>query len=390
MNAANVLWPARRWRAARRVVAVRLDNMGDVLMATPALAAVHDSLPGVQLTLLASPSGAALAPHLPMVDEVMSFDAPWVKCGADADPADAPRRTAALIERMAERRFDAAIIFTTCTQSALPAAMACHLAGIPLRLAHCRENPYGLLSDWVPETDVLADGMRHEVERQLALVAAVGMTPRDDGLVFRLLPRDAQLLKARLAALGVDIERPFVVVHAGATAPSRRYPAARFGAAAETIARETGCMVMFTGDAREAALIAEARAAMSVPSLSLAGELSLGELAVLIDRARVLVSNNTGPAHMAAALGTPVVDLYALTNPQHTPWRVPARVLNRDVPCRHCQKSVCPQGHQLCLRGVEAPEVAAAALELMRLEHGAAGGASSTAPPLQAGVIATA
>lgn len=360
----------RRWRSVRRVLALRLDNMGDVLMATPALAAVRDSLQGVHLTLLASPSGAALAPHLPMVDEVIAFDAPWVKgVGDSADAAfDAAGHTAGLIDRIAQHRFDAAIIFTTCTQSALPAAMACHLAGIPLRLAHCRENPYGLLSDWVPETDVLRDGMRHEVERQLALVAAVGLMPQRDGLVFKVKSSDARLLNARLTASGMTLDRPYVVMHAGASAPSRRYPAAGFGLAADAIAHETGCMVMFTGNAKEAALVAEARAVMSAPSLSLAGELSLGELAVLIERARVLVSNNTGPAHMAAALGTPVVDLYALTNPQHTPWRVPARVLNRDVPCRNCLKSVCPEGHHWCLRGVEAHEVARAAIELMQPE----------------------
>lgn len=359
-----------RWRSVRRVLALRLDNMGDVLMVTPALAAIRNGLQGVHLTLLASPSGAALAPHLPMVDEVIAFDAPWVKGVADSADAisGAACHTAGLIERIAQHRFDAAIIFTTCTQSALPAAMACHLAGIPLRLAHCRENPYGLLSDWVPETDVLGDGMRHEVERQLALVAAVGFMPQQDRLVFKVRSSDVRLMHARLTALGVTLDRPCVVMHAGATAPSRRYQAAGFGLAADAIARETGGMVMFTGDAKETALVAEARAVMSAPSLSLAGELSLGELAALIERARVLVSNNTGPVHIAAAVGTPVVDLYALTNPQHTPWRVPARVLNHDVPCRNCLKSVCPEGHHLCLRGVEAHEVAQAAIELMQLK----------------------
>jgi len=81
----------------------------------------------------------------------------------------------------------------------------------------------------------------------------------------------------------------------------------------------------------------------------------------------VLVANNSAPSHLAAALGTPVVNLYALTNPQHTPWRVPAQVLNEDVPCRWCLKSVCPQQHHRCLRGVEPQQVVDAALALMRL-----------------------
>ena len=80
----------------------------------------------------------------------------------------------------------------------------------------------------------------------------------------------------------------------------------------------------------------------------------------------MLIANNSGPAHLAAAVGTPVLSLYALTNLQHAPWRVPGRVLSRDVPCRGCLKSVCPQGHHRCLRGVAPETVVRAALDLMR------------------------
>jgi hypothetical protein len=96
----------------------------------------------------------------------------------------------------------------------------------------------------------------------------------------------------------------------------------------------------------------------------MSGALSLGELAALIERASVLVSNNSGPVHLASALATPVVDLYALTNPQHTPWQTPHRVLFRDVECRWCYRSVCPQHHHACLLGVTPGEVVNAALEL--------------------------
>ena len=81
--------------------------------------------------------------------------------------------------------------------------------------------------------------------------------------------------------------------------------------------------------------------------------------------APLLIANNTGPVHMAAALGTPVVDLYALTNPQHTPWAVPHRVLSHDVPCKYCYKSVCPEGHHNCLRLVTPEAVVQAARELV-------------------------
>jgi len=96
-----------------------------------------------------------------------------------------------------------------------------------------------------------------------------------------------------------------------------------------------------------------------------AGELDLAEMAALLAAAPVLLANNTGPVHLAASVGCPVVDLYALTNPQHTPWMVPARVLSHDVPCRWCYRSVCPQGHNDCLRKVPPAAVVRAVLELL-------------------------
>jgi lipopolysaccharide heptosyltransferase II len=357
----------RRWHAVRNVLAVRLDNLGDLLMTTPALAAIRHTLPAARITVLASPSGAAAAAHVPVIDEVIAFDAAWVKPPrpGDGEAQALGQLESRLVDELAERRFDAAIVFTVCTQSALPAALLCRLAGIPLRLAHSRENPYGLLTDWVPESDVIGESMRHEVARQLGLVAWVGLHPQDDRLLFRFGVEHVTRLRMRMAAVGLDPARPYFVVHPGASAASRRYPAERFGAAAEMVARDSGCQAVFTGDAGEHALIEQARGRMTQPSVSLAGRLELGELAALIAGAQLLVANNTGPVHIAAAVNTPVVDLYALTNPQHTPWKVRSRVLNRDVPCRNCLKSVCPMGHHDCLRLVEPAEVAQAALELM-------------------------
>src|SRR5205085_9424931 len=106
-----------------------------------------------------------------------------------------------------------------------------------------------------------------------------------------------------------------------------------------------------------------------VPSYSLAGLLDLGELAALIQLAPLLIANNTGPAHIAAALGTPVLVLYALTHPQHAPWMVNSRVLYHDVPCKFCYRSICPQAHHNCLSLVTPGEVVEAAKELSEIRN---------------------
>jgi lipopolysaccharide heptosyltransferase II len=349
-----------RWKKVRRVLAVRLDAMGDVLMTTPALRAIKRSVLGCQLTLLTSASGANSASYIPEVDHVEIYEAPWMKASA----LQSGQRDREMIEKIRQGHYEAAVIFTVYSQNPLPAALFCQMADIPLRLAHCRENPYHLLTDWVQDVEP-EHGIRHEVQRQLDLVATVGFRTSDEHLSFEVPALAEWQIEERLGRLGVSARQTYLVVHPGATAPSRRYPLEQFAVAAETLARE-GCTVIFTGSAQERVDVQRIQSLMQSPSHSLAGQLTLPELAALIRRARVLISNNTGPVHLAAAVGTPVVDLYALTNPQHTPWGVPQRVLFHDVPCKYCYKSVCPQGHQDCLAKVPPLAVVEAARALSR------------------------
>lgn len=332
---------------------MRLDSLGDVLMSTPAMRAFRESL-GCSVALLTSAAGAVAARFVPEVDEVIEFAAPWMKASA-GETADRE-----MIARLAGGRFDAAAIFTVYSQNPLPAAYLCYLAGIPLRLAHCRENPYRLLTDWVPDPEP-ASFIRHEVRRQLDLAGAAGCRASDERLSFRVPPPATRRIKSMLES----VRRPLVMVHAGASAASRRYPPESFARAVDLLVEQTGCEPLFTGDAGEEALVAGIRSAMAHPSRSLVGRLDLGELGALVGEADLVLTNNTGPAHIAAALGTPVVDLYALTNPQHTPWQVRSRVLFHDVPCRNCYKSVCPEGHHACLRRVAPERVAEAARDLL-------------------------
>lgn len=356
--------PAAVWGPeVRRILCVRLDNLGDVLMTTPAMRALREAAPGRQLTLLASSAGAQMAPYLPDVDEVIRYDAPWVS--GQAEPS---AQTDLHMRRALEAgRFDAAVIFTVYSQNPLPAALMCYLAGIPRRLAWCRENPYHLLTDWVQEKEP-QQHVRHEVARQLALVEHVGATTPDTRMRFAVADEDRHTLDALLATHGVRADTPYVVLHAGASSASRRYPPERFGEVASHIAAQLRCPVLLTGGLEERETVqrvtSATRASMRRYLCDLSGLLTLGQLAALLERAAVLVSNNTGPVHIAAALGTPVVDLYALTNPQHTPWQTPSRVLFHDVDCRWCYRSVCPEGHHACLLGVPAAEVAEAALQL--------------------------
>ena len=346
------------WEKAKRILCVRLDNIGDVLMTTPALRALKRSAPQRHLTLLASRAGAAAAEFIDEIDATIAYAAPWMK-----QDAGAPDSVLPLAQKLRRGGFDAAVIFTVYSQSPLPAAMLCGAAAIPLRLAHCRENPYNLLTDWLPESEPQG-GVRHEVQRQLDLVAQVGCHTPDTRLSFTPPAHAIAWSRQRLRRLGVD-SGAWVLIHPGATAPSRRYPPQLWAQAARRLRLEHGCAVVFAASQAEAELVHSIRMSMQAESFSLCGELDLARLGAIVAAAPVLLCNNSAPAHIAAATGTPVVDLYALTNPQHTPWQVAQRVLFHDVPCRFCYRSVCPQGHHACLRNVDPAAVAAAASALL-------------------------
>jgi lipopolysaccharide heptosyltransferase II len=350
-----------RWENVRNVLCVRLDAMGDVLMTTPALGAVKEG-DARRVTLLTSPSGAEAATLSPNVDDVIVYNAPWMKATA---PNERPANDLAMIATLSGRGFDAAVIFTVYSQNPLPSALLCYLAGIPLRLAHCRENPYHLLTEWIPEREP-EHLVRHEVRRQLDLVATVGFSSKDERIAIRIPERAKERVASLLRTLELDDTRPWIVVHPGSTAPSRRYPAEGFAEATRRLIRDHGLGVVFTGrDAERDEVERIRRTLPDAKAHSVAGELDLAELTALISRASLVVSNNSGPVHVAAAVGTPVVDLYALTNPQHTPWGVPNRVLNHDVPCKYCYKSVCPEGHHDCLRLVRPEQVVEAVMQLL-------------------------
>lgn len=170
--------------------------------------------------------------------------------------------------------------------------------------------------------------------------------------------------------MGVERDRPLVVAHPGCSMPARTYPWEMFTDAITLLVRELGANVMVTGSADESLLVAWIcrRAPNDVrPSVyPLAGPLSFAKLCALIEIADLTITNNTGPMHISAAVKTPVVALFALTNPpeQWGPWHAPHRQLYHDVSCRICYSRVCPYGHE-CLRLVSPEMVIEAARELM-------------------------
>ncbi len=358
-----------------RVLAVRLDSDGDVLMTGPALACLRTGPDGAQaqrLDLLASPQGAAAARLLPGIDEVIAFDPPW--SGYAPAPLD-PAATTALVEQLTARGYDECVIFTSYHQSPLPMALLARWAGIGAVSGISADYPGTLLDvrhrrpvTDVPDdgedratVDVLADpgtGGPHEVIAALSLVAATGRpVPADPRLAVRApLPDVAELLEG--------VAGPYVVVHPGASVPARA-PSPDVATSIVAALAATGWPVVVTGGPQEVSLGAQVTA--GVPgAVDLSGRTDLAELAAVLEGAAAAVVGNTGPAHLAAAVGTPVVSLFSPVMPlqRWVPWGVPVAVLgDQGAACRLTRTRICPVPGHPCL-AVDPADVVAAVADL--------------------------
>jgi ADP-heptose:LPS heptosyltransferase len=336
------------------VLVVRLDSMGDVLMAGPAVRAVA-AAPETEVWLMAGPRGKSAASLLPGVDELRVVGIPWIT--AVDRPVDA-RLVADVNAVVEECRPDEAIILTSFHQSPLPIALLLRLAGVPRILGASVEASAGLLDErWIPGETFPED--IPEPERNLAIVGLAGyrLPDGDDGRLHVDLPAE------RPAALDVLPER-YLVVHPGAQYPAREYPADHFAEVVRLLT-EAGHAVAVTGGNHETALTARVA---GTGGIDLGGRLDLGGTALALAGASAVVVGNTGPAHLAAAVGRPIVSLFSavVTPVRWAPYGVPVELLgDQGAACRGSRATLCPVPGHPCLTGVAPAQVVAAAERLL-------------------------
>lgn len=309
------------------ILCIRPDNLGDLLMSSPAIRALKETFQA-KITVLTSSMAAGAAHLIPEIDEVMVCDFPWVKTST---PVDFPFLN--LLPLLRERNFDLAVVFTVYSQNPLPAVMLAYLSGIPSRLAYCRENPYELLTHWVPDKEPYTC-VKHQVRRDLDLVAQLGASPENELLSIREDRYAQNEALKKLHQAGVDTQRPWLILHAGVSEQKRAYPNDLWIETAKTVINKLNYQVLFTGSVGEKALTEQLATETGKNSFSLGGWFALNEFAELIRKSPLVISVNTGTVHLAAATNTPVVVLYALTNPQHAPWKAMGQVLPFSPPAQ--------------------------------------------------------
>jgi ADP-heptose:LPS heptosyltransferase len=328
-------------RGWERVVVVRaLSGLGDMLCAVPALRALRAELPRAHIAVVAPDAVHPILERFDAyVDEVISFPGypglGGLACTVGALPA--------FLEKMHARRWDA--------------VLQLHGSGIvsnPFAALLGGRETFGfyLPSQWCPDPDRFWPYPAHdsEVHRCLGLLARLGIPERGQHLEFPLRQSDRMELADVLGGERLDA-RGYAVVHPGAASPPRRWPAEHFARVVDALAGR-GLRVVLTGTAQEEAVAVSVASAAHADTVNFAGRTSLGALAALVDGARVVVSNDTGVAHLADALATPSVVVFTWSDPAR--WapldrrrhRVVAQASVEQNPCRHGEVVT---GHR-CLR----------------------------------------
>ncbi len=383
-------WVPRRARDVRRILLLRLERIGDLLMALEAMADVRAAWPDATIDLAVGSWNAEIAALVPGIATVHVVDVPWLSRG------ERPTSWGAIIgaARSWRGRYDLAINFEPDIRSNLLA----WLSRTPRRAGYASGGGGALLTDIgvYDPTQHVADNAR----RLVALVApssariaserpsspaaappaadpsaAAQPAAEPPAAVPPIAPRRLTPAPAHVERVGAVLAgraRPFIGMHVSGGRQSKQWHLDRFAAVARTVARETGGTIVLTGSASDAPLVEQVQTQLGdTPTLSVAGALSLPETAALASLLDVLITGDTGPMHLAAAMGAPVVALFGPSDPvRYGPRARSERILRVELPCSPCGQVRLPpercRGHVPdCMDGISVTAVVDAALALL-------------------------
>ena len=331
----------------RRVVVRGTNWVGDSVMTLPALRALRRVLPGARITLVVRPSARGIFADVDFIDEILIYD----------------RRTAfSIIPQVREwrkRKFDLAVLF----QNAFEAALIPFLAGVPLRLGYATESRQALLTHPLALPDWRSS--RHEVFYYLYLMTALEQLLFGSSEICEAVPdASLQISETRktdaadfLRSSGVREVEPVVALCPGSiNSRAKRWPAEDYASLADRLI-DSRHQVLLIGSADEADVTREVTKRMRNDPVVLTGKTSLEQITAVLSLVDLVVTNDTGPAHLAAALGRPTLVIFGPTNPLTTrPFAPEAEVLRHPPDCAPCMFRDCPIDHR-CMTAITVDEV---------------------------------
>jgi len=327
-------------RTPDRILVIKLRYVGDVLLATPVLSRLREGFPKAHLAMLVNPGTEDVVRDHPALDEMLVLARGGLA------------RQWRLVRDLRRRQFDLVIDLTDGDRSALLS----RLSGAPIRLGYNSEGRWrGVLYTQVVAADRFS---MHTVRYHLQALEVLGLAGLPPTPILTVAPEARQEAERLLREAGVDGARPFVCLHPGARWWFKAWPAERYAALADLIQTEALAQTLFLGGDQERSLERRIADGMKTPFRSLIGKTSLRTLAAVLERAKLMVSNDNGPMHMAAALGVPVIGLFGPSDPAvWGPWGAGHRTFYKGLDCRACFHPDCFRGEQNCMRQITLEEV---------------------------------
>lgn len=341
----------------RRILIVRTDRIGDVLLSTPVIKALRQKYPQAYISMIVAPYARDIVEANPYLDEVIIYDKDikhksWM-------------RSLKFASRLKKKRFDLSIILHPTNRMHLIA----FLAGIPLRLGYNRK--FGFLNN-LRKTHTKQEGLRHEAEYNLDLLSdlEVGGNARD--LFMPIKTESEQWAKDLLASNGIKETDKLLAVNPGASCPSKIWPADRFAQVAEILAERHNFRILIVAGAKDIPLANMVAQKLEGRALNLSGKTSLSHLASILKRCSLFISNDSGPVHIASSLGVPVISIFGRNQPGLSPRRwgplgVRDKYLHKDVGCIQCLAHNCKKEFA-CLKAISVEDVLPAAESILKIK----------------------
>ena len=321
------------------ILLIRLSSLGDIVLTSPAIRAVRSHFPNARISMLVASQSADLLTENPHLDEVIQFD----RHAKDKDTAEMVR----LFRVLRERQFDLTIDF----QRKFRTSLLAYSSGAKCRVGY--HQPNGILcSVRVP------DSSGHAIDRYFALLQAVGIEAKDRTLELFITESDRTYAREAMEKQGICIDRPTVGLFPGAGWKLREWMPDRFAAIGDRLVKDFDAQVLVFGGPNECQLANHVIDLMTEQAISFAGNHPIRQLAALIERCNLFLTNDTGPMHIAAALRTPTIALFGPGNHvRFQPLDPIHSTVRHEVPCNPCKQFTNRCRDNVCMKLISVDEV---------------------------------
>ena len=342
-------------RVWERVLVVQTSFLGDTVLTLPLLAEIKRRFPGANLSVLCAPPGEDLLSNHPAVDEIIVDDKKKRDRGWKG------------LWRQAKLLRSKGFTLALCPHKSFRSGLLLFLARIPCRVGFAQSQGAFLF-----HVRVNRDPRRHDVERTLSILEGLGIRAQEcePALDLPVAERTREKVICEIRSLKVDTSRLLIGVHPGSVWATKRWSAAGFARLIGMLKENYSCEILLFGGVDDAAVIAEVRERCGRSAVSLVGKITLHELPAALSLCNVLITNDSGPMHIAVAAGVPVVAIFCATTPTlgFYPYSSNSIVLEKDLPCRPCSSHGgrrCPLGTEDCIRLIAPEQVYRAVAQIL-------------------------